>query len=267
MDKIRVCVAGATGWVGKSLIPITHNASDMSLVGAVSRTSSGKDIGTLLNVRGLSVWIKSNVKDALDTPADVLVDFTSPDSVKSNVLTAIRRGVSAVVGPSGLSDEDYDEIDREAAKEEVGVIAAGNFAISAALLLHFSVLAAKHMPSWEIVDFASSKKVDAPSGMTRELAYRLSKVRLSESEIPVSEVKGIKEARGANINGTQIHSIRLPGTVIGAEVLFGRPDERLSIRYDAGTSAQLYIEGTLLAIRKVQSFKGLKRGLGSIPDL
>ncbi len=106
MDKIRVCVAGATGWIGRSLIPIIHNASDMSLVGAVSRSSSGKDIGTLLNVRGLSVWIKSNVKDALDTPADVLVDFTSPDSVKSNVLTAIRRGVSAVVGTSGLSDEE-----------------------------------------------------------------------------------------------------------------------------------------------------------------
>ncbi len=123
------------------------------------------------------------------------------------------------------------------------------------------------MPSWEIVDFASSTKVDVPSGMKRELVYRLSKVRRSESEIPVSEVKGIKEARGANINGTQIHSIRLPGIVIGAEVLFGRPDERLSIRYDASTSAQPCIEGTLLAIRKGQSFKGLRRGLDSILDL
>ncbi len=267
MDKIRVCVAGATGWVGRSLIPAIQDAGDMSIVGAVARSSSGKDIGDILNVKGLSLMIKSSVRDALEVPTDVLVDFTSPESVKSNVLTAIRNGVGVVVGTSGLSDEDYDEIGREAVKEEVGVIAAGNFAISAALLLHFSVLAAKHMPSWEVVDFASSKKVDAPSGMTRELAYRLSKVGRPVSEIPVSDVKGIKEARGASVNHTQVHSIRLPGTVIGAEVLFGKPDERLSIRYDAGTSAQPYIDGTLLAIRKVQKFKGLKRGLDSILDL
>lgn len=184
MDKIRVCVAGATGWVGRSLVPVIHESKDISLVGAVSSSSSGKNIGTLLNIEGLTVRISSSVRDALEVPTDVLVDYTSPDIVKSNVLTAVRKGVDVVVGTSGLSDKDYDEIHREAMKSEVGVIAAGNFAISAALLLHFSEIAAKHMPSWEIIDYASSKKVDAPSGMTRELAFRLSKVGEPEGEIP-----------------------------------------------------------------------------------
>lgn len=267
MDKIKVCVAGATGWVGRSLIPAIHSSEDMSLVGAVSRSSGGKSVETVLGIKGLSVEIKPTVKNALEQRTDVLVDYTSPDSVKSNVLTAIRSGVNVVVGTSGLTDVDYEKIDREASEQEVGVIAAGNFAISAALLLHFSELAAKYMPSWEIIDFASSKKIDAPSGMTRELAFRLSKVRRPESEIPVDSVKGIKEARGANINHTQVHSIRLPGTVIGAEVLFGKPDEKLSIRYDAGTSAMPYIDGTLLAVRRVREIKGLRRGLDTILDL
>ena len=196
MDKIKVCVAGATGWVGRSLIPAIHSSEDMSLVGAVSRSSGGKSVETVLGIKGLSVEIKPTVKNALEQRTDVLVDYTSPNSVKSNVLTAIRSGVNVVVGTSGLTDVDYEKIDREASEQEVGVIAAGNFAISAALLLHFSELAAKFMPSWEIIDFASSKKIDAPSGMTRELAFRLSKVRRPESEIPVDGVTGIKEARG-----------------------------------------------------------------------
>jgi 4-hydroxy-tetrahydrodipicolinate reductase len=122
------------------------------------------------------------------------------------------------------------------------VIAGGNFAISAMLLRCFAEEAVRFLPDVEIVDYAHSKKPDAPSGMTRELAYRLSR-RRPESRVP------------------PIHSIRLPGYVIGAEVLFGRHGERLSIKYDAGESADPYVEGTLLAMRHVTEVIGLRRGL------
>lgn len=267
MNRIRVCLAGATGWVGRALAPAIINSPDMALVGAVSRSSAGKSLGELLSIPKFSLVVSGSVEEALKADTDILIDFTSPDSVKSNVLFALGKGVHAVVGTSGMLDKDYEEIDLESRKNGVGVIAAGNFAISAALLLHFATLAAKYMSSWEILDYASWNKVDAPSGMTSELAQRLSKVGAPEVKIPVNEIKGLTESRGATLNGSQVHSIRLPGYVIGAEAIFGRPDERLSIRYDAGSGPEPYVEGSLLAVRKVINTIGLTRGMDTLLNL
>lgn len=146
----------------------------------------------------------------------------------------------------------------------VGVIAAGNFAITAVLLQRFACEAAKYLSHWEIIDYASDAKQDAPSGTTRELAFRLSKIRKPKVTHPVEETIGEKESRGTSSNGSQIHSIRLPSYIIGVEAIFGAKDERLSIRHDAGSGAEPYIQGTLLAIRKVRDCVGLVRGLDKI---
>lgn len=267
MAKIRVCVAGATGWVGRSLIPAIINSPDLELVGAVSRSSAGKDLGEILNLPDFSLIVTGGVRDAIKVQTDVLIDYTSPFSVKSNVISAIGSGVHVVVGASGLSDEDYAEIDSESRKKGVGVIAAGNFAISAALLLHFSTLAAKYMTNWEIIDYASWDKIDSPSGTARELAFRMSMAGSPSVKIPVNQIEGVKESRGATLNGNQVHSIRLPGHTIGAEILFGRSDERLSIKYDGGSGAEPYIEGTLLAVRHIMNVRGLTRGLDKLLEL
>jgi 4-hydroxy-tetrahydrodipicolinate reductase len=210
--------------------------------------------------------IAGSVAEALKTPADVLVDYTKADAVKANVMAAIEKGVHVVIGSSGLTDADFEEIDRAAREKGVGVIAAGNFAITAVLLQRFACEAAKYLSQWEVIDYASDKKPDAPSGTVRELAYRLSEVRKPGPTIPVEDTLGEPATRGATINGIQVHSIRLPGYVIGVEAIFGRSDERLTLRHDAGAGAEPYIAGTMLAIRKVSEYTGLVRGLDGVME-
>jgi len=262
---IRICVAGATGWVGKPLCEAIAKADDMTLTGAVSRSAAGKDFASMIPGVGTLIGARS-VAEALDTPADVLVDYTKADVVKENVMAAIEKGVHVVIGSSGLTDADFEEIDRAAREKGVGVIAAGNFAITAVLLQRFACEAAKYLSQWEVIDYASDKKPDAPSGTVRELAFRLSEVRKPEPTIPVEDTLGEPATRGATINGIQVHSIRLPGYVIGVEAIFGAKDERLTLRHDAGAGAEPYIAGTMLAIRKVAGHTGLVRGLDRIMD-
>jgi 4-hydroxy-tetrahydrodipicolinate reductase len=264
--SLRVCVAGATGWVGRPLCAAVSGADDLSLVGAVSRTHKGRSLSDAVGVPDLDLTVSGSVAEALDAPTDVLVDYTKADAVKANVLTAIGRGVHVVIGSSGLTDEDFVEIDRAALEHRVGVIAAGNFAVTAVLLQRFACEAAKYLSHWEVIDYASDAKQDAPSGTARELAFRLSEVGRPEVTHPVEETIGERDSRGTNLNGTQVHSLRLPGYVIAVEAVFGARDERLSIRHDAGSGAEPYIHGTLLAIRKVRDRAGLTRGLDKIME-
>ena len=194
----------------------------------------------------------------------MLVDYTHAAVVRQNVLTAIERGVGVVVGSSGLSSDDYAEIGSRAQELGVGVIAAGNFSLTAALLLRFAGEAARHLESWEVIDYASFGKPDAPSGTSRELAERLGDVRAPAVGVPLDETKGEAEARGASVAGTQVHSLRLPSFTVSTEVVFGAEGERLSIRHDAGESPAPYIAGTLIAIRAVLGRVGLTRGLDSL---
>ena len=128
-------------------------------------------------------------------------------------------------------------------------------------------IAARYIPQWEILDFASDAKIDAPSGTARELAYRLSAIRPSELTVPLEQTQGVVETRGARLTGSQVHSVRLPGYTISAEIIFGMPDQKLTIRHDSGASALPYVDGALLAIRKVNTFTGLRRGLDTVLDL
>lgn len=264
--SLNVCIAGATGWVGRPLSLEVARADDLKLVGAVSRTYKGKRLGDVLHKPGLDLVISESVAEALQTRADVLVDYTRADVVKANVLTAISKGVHVVIGTSGLSDDDFAEIDQAAIQSRVGVIAAGNFALTAVLLERLAREAAKYLSHWEIIDYASATKVDAPSGVARELAFRLAEIKKPETIYPVEKTIGDKESRGFTLNGSQVHSIRLPGYIIALEVIFGEEDERLTIRHDAGSGAQPYLQGTLLAIRKVKNYTGLVRGLDNILD-
>ena len=180
---------------------------------------------------------------------------------------ALEQGAHVVVGTSGLTDDDFAEIDAAARKRQRGVLACGNFALTVVLLQKFAEAAARLIPQWEIIDYAHDDKVDAPSGTVRELASRLAKVRAPQPTIPLDRTVGPREARGATLAGSQVHSIRLPGYVISAEVIFGMPDQKLSIRHDSGSSARPYVDGALLAIRKVSTLVGVHRGLDSVLDL
>jgi 4-hydroxy-tetrahydrodipicolinate reductase len=247
---IRVCVAGVTGWTGSAVAQALEATPDLELVSGVSRSDPASF---------------SSVEEALDAvPADVLVDYTHAGVVKRNVLAAIERGVGVVVGSSGMSAADYAQIDATAREKGVGVIAAGNFSLTAALLLRFATDAARHLAAWEVIDYASADKPDAPSGTSRELAERLEKVRSPALGVPIEETHGVREARGATVAGTQVHSLRLPSFTVSTEIVFAAEGERLSIRHDAGESPAPYIGGTLIAIRALPGRVGLTRGLDQL---
>ena len=265
--KIRVCLAGATGWAGSAVARAIIQSNDIELVAAISRTHAGKTLGDVLSEPRLTCSVYATAQEALAHPCDVFFEFTKPDAAKSNVLTALQHGAHVVIGTSGLTDGDFEEIAAAAEQHQRGVLAVGNFALTVVLLQKFSEIAARFIPQWEIIDYASDGKKDSPSGTVRELAYRLSKVRDSALTVPLEETLGVVETRGARMTGSQVHSIRLPGYTISAEIIFGMPDQRLTIRHDSGSSAQPYVDGALLAIRKADTFVGLRRGLDSVLDL
>jgi 4-hydroxy-tetrahydrodipicolinate reductase len=258
---IRVCVAGVSGRTGSAVTKAILSSGEFELTGAIARRQAGRDAVELLGLPANGVTVAASLAEALARPADVLVDFTSPDSVKQRTLEALASGVRVVIGTSGLTAADYADIERTATANRLGVIAAGNFSLTAALVKHFALLAAKHLPSWEVIDYAHAEKPDAPSGTARELAEALGEVAENRLAIPVERTHGDREARGATVAGTQVHSVRLPGIVLAFEALFGLPDERLTIRHDAGRGEEPYVNGTRLAVRRVMEVTGLVRGL------
>jgi len=261
---IRVCFAGITGWTAPPIVAAIDASDDITLTCGVSRSAAGE---TLAEAAGSQSdgSVYASVAEALQSAeVDVLVDYTSATAVKQNVLTAVRAGVHVVVGSSGLTGDDYAELDRLARDQGVGVVAAGNFSIMAAILKRAAALAAQHLRHWEIVDYASAEKPDVPSGTSRELAEALAEVRTPEPAVPLSQLGGPIEARGAEVAGTRIHSVRLPGFVVTTEIVFGGAGERLVLRHDPGGSPDPYAAGTLLAIRKVADVPGVRRGLDSL---
>ena len=264
---IRIVLAGATGWVGRALVPAIAQAGDLALVGAVARGAAGSDIGEASGIGHLGVKTSATLAEALATPCDVVIDYTKPDVVKHHVLTALAHNCHVVVGTSGLGADDYARIDTAAQTQGRGVIAAGNFSITATLMKLFALEAARYVPDVEIIDSASAKKTDTPSGTARELAELLGQVRRPPTSRPVSELVGIRETRGGAIGQptpVQVHSLRLPSFVLACEAVFGADNERLIIRHEAGASPVPYVAGTLLAARRVGAFTGLKRGLDAV---
>ena len=240
---LRVLIAGATGWTGVPLAEAVRAADDLELAGGIAR--SGADF--------------ASVEEALAaTEADVLVDYTKPGVVRGHVDAALAAGLHVVVGTSGLTGEDYAEIDAAARAAGRGVIAAGNFSVLAATLLHAATLAARHVTHWEVIDYGSAGKADVPSGTARELAERLGAAAPADHD---ADLIGPPEARGADVAGTRVHSVRLPSFALSTDVILAAAGDRLVIRHEAGASAEPYVAGTLLAVRRVGEVAGVLRGL------
>ncbi|MHB1057466.1 MAG: 4-hydroxy-tetrahydrodipicolinate reductase [Rhodanobacter sp.] len=265
--SLKVCLAGATGWAGSELARGIAAAGDLDLVAAVARRHAGQKLGDALGEPRLDAPVFASADEALAQPCDVFVEYTHPDGAKANILAALEHGAHVVVGTSGLTDADYAQVDAAARERRRGVLACGNFALTAVLLIKFAEMAAKIIPQWELIDYAYAGKPDAPSGTVRELAGRMGRVRQPQLEVPLEQTAGLRETRGGTLAGSQVHAVRLPGFVLGAEAIFGMPDQTLTIRHNAGSSAKPYVDGALLAIRKVPGLVGLHRGLDAVLDL
>jgi 4-hydroxy-tetrahydrodipicolinate reductase len=262
MSSLTVCISGALGTIGRELVPAVVGADDFSLQSAVARRELGRDIGEALGGDALGVPIEGDIERALDRRPDVLVDYTHPAVVRRHVALALERRVPVVIGTTGLFDDDFAEIDAEARAAGVGV-ATGNFSLTAALLQHLGRIAARHVPHFEVIEQGAAAKPDVPSGTARELAELLARER---GALPHDGPKliGPAEARGAEIAGVPVHSLRLPGTSPTVEVVFGAPGERLTIRHEEQGDAGIFVMGTLLAARRVQTMSGLVRGLDAL---
>ena len=234
------------------------SANDMRLTSAVSRSAAGRE---LEGARGVPVY--ATVAEALEG-VGVLVDYTAHDVVKRHTMLALERGIHVVIGTSGLAGEDFADIDELAQTNKTGVVAAGNFSMTAAMAKAAALLAAPYLPQAEVIDYASSTKPDVPSGTARELAERLAAVRAPITDRELEDTSGPIEARGATVEGVQVHSVRLPSFSVSTEVVFGLPHERLTIRHDADASPDPYIAGTLLGVRRVGDRVGLTRGLDAL---
>lgn len=259
----NVCFAGVTGWTAPPILAAIDAADDLTLTAGVSRSAAGRTLADDTGHGDGQVY--ASVAEALAAGSvDVVVDYTSAAAVKANVETAVDAGVHVVVGSSGLTAADYAELDGRARPRGVGIFAAGNFSVMAAVMRRSAALAAEHIGHWEIFDYASDTKPDVPSGTARELAETLADVRRPELGVPVEDLQGPVEARGADIAGTRVHSVRLPTYVVGAEVVFAEAGERLRMTFDPGTSPDLYAGGTVLAIRRVAEAPGVRRGLDTL---
>lgn len=270
-NLIPVVVNGAGGKMGKEVIKAVSKAEDMLLVGAVDSNPNilGQDVGEIAGCGALEVPILNDLQSILvlatqEKTQGVMVDFTHPDSVYENIRSAIAYGVRPVVGTTGLSPQQINDLAEFADKSSTGVLIIPNFSIGVVLMQQAAIQASKYFDNVEIIELHHNQKADAPSGTAIKTAEMLSDLGKTYNSPLVKEKENLAGARGCmagdNIN---IHSVRLPGLIAHQEVIFGANGQIYTLRHDA-SDRSCYMPGVLLAIRKITELKSLVYGLEKI---
>jgi len=264
-ERLNICVAGATGGVGSCLVAALLDHDELCLSGAASRRAAGHDIGQVVAGRACGVTAHASLAETLELePApDVIIDYTHPDVRMSHARLAIDRGIPMVIGTTGFTAAELEELDKDARHAGIG-LATGNFSLTAALVQHFALIAARYVPHWTITDYCKPDKPDVPSGTARELAELMGEVHRPDYALPADECIGFAAALGADIDGSRVQSVRLPGYTAGVEVRFGLDGERLTLQHEMGERNEIFVAGSLLAARRVTRHAGLIRGLDKL---
>jgi len=261
---IKVAVVGATGKMGLETCRAISSASDMKLVAAIDRREGGRRLVDLAGKEAANLKIEEKLGEALDrSKPHVLIDFTNATAAPANALSAINRGVSPVIGASGLSREDISAIREACIYQKVPALLVPNFAIGAVLMMRFAEMAAKWMPMSEIIEMHHDEKLDAPSGTAIRTAEMISDARVTEAYVPGGHHSKYAGARGAEVKHVPVHSVRLRGLVAHQEVLFGNTGELLTIRHDS-MDRRSFMEGVKLAVRQVRGLEGIVIGLDKV---
>ncbi len=262
---IRVVVSGAAGKMGREIMRAIWQAEDTDLVGAVDPFADGVDIGVLMETGETGIAVRSGLKGALyELKPDVLVDFTTPESVYKNTCTALDRSVRPVVGTTGMSVSQLEDIKEMASSRRIGCIVAPNFAIGAVLMMKFASEACKYFPHVEIIELHHDRKIDAPSGTAIKTAEVITQSRGWFRQGRAAEIEKLVGVRGGKFDdGIRIHSVRLPGMMAHQEVIFGGLGQTLTIRHDS-ISRESFVPGVLLAVRKVMDLEEMIYGLENI---
>lgn len=244
---MRVAVLGAKGKVGATMVAAVQAAEDLTL-------SAEVDAGDALSL-------------LTDGGTEAVIDFTHPDVVMDNLKFLIDNGIHAVVGTTGFTEERIAQVRSWlAAKPGVAVLIAPNFAIGAVLSMHFATQAAKFFESVEVIELHHPQKADAPSGTATRTAQLIAEARKGMPPNPDATSTGLPGARGADVDGVPVHSVRVAGLVAHQEVLFGTMGETLTIRHDS-IDRTSFVPGVLLAVRRVAEFHGLTIGIEPLLDL
>ena len=255
---IRVVVSG-TGNMGREVLAAVELEPDLEPVGVLEKFSQGDAVG--LPGGSGSLPISADPPALLDaTKPDVIIDFSNAEWTPPVARAALDRGVRLVIGTTGFSDEWLAELERECKQRAVGAVIAPNFAIGAVLMIHMAKIAGRFFDAAEIIELHHDRKVDAPSGTALSTAREILAARGKPFDRNVPDSEPLPGARGAQLDGITIHSVRLPGLVAHEEVLFGGLGQTLSIRHDT-TGRDAFIPGVLLATREVLRRKELVRGL------
>lgn len=257
---IKVAVSGASGRMGREVVKMVLADPELELVAAVNRSNVGQDIGVIIANQPCGVTVHNDLELALlESKADVMVDFSVPQSAVANTETAIRSKVRPVIGTTGFTPENIAELDKQCRENGIGGLIAPNFSIGAVLMMKFAQQAAQHMPHVEIIEYHGDQKRDAPSGTSVKTAELISRVREELRQGNPQEEEVIEGARGGYYNGFRIHSVRLPGLFAQQEVIFGGNGQTLKIRHDSYDRAG-YMPGVNIAVKKVMGISGLVYG-------
>ena len=258
---MRAVVCGAAGRVGRQLVESLSHEADIETVGLVDVAAIPADL-----VRSFApgAVCADDLGSAIDrSNPDVVVDFTVASAARMNVAAAIERGVSPVVGTTGFSDDDIEAIGRKSREAGVGAFIAPNFSVGAVVLMRLSEIAASYFDHVEIIELHHDGKVDAPSGTALHTARMIVDARGEPAVDVATDRFTLEGARGGDLSGVKIHSVRLPGLVAHQEVVFGGVGQTLTIRHDS-TSRESFAPGVILAIRRVRGLKGLVVGLDKL---
>lgn len=260
---MKVCVCGACGKMGSEVVRTLAEEDDMTLAGAVDAFRVGESIGKIAGTDD-TLLVSDDLKKVLtESKPDVMVELTSPKSVYSNAKTALECGVPVVIGATGLTKEQVNNLEAIANEKGIGVLWATNFAIGAILMMDFAAKAAKYFKNVEIIEYHHDNKLDAPSGTSLTTAGLIEKVRESHKQGHPEEKELIPGARGAEVDGFRVHSVRLPGFVAHQEVIFGDVGQVLTIRHDS-MNRESFMPGVMLACRNLIGKSGLIEGLDKL---
>lgn len=264
--KIRVAIVGAGGRMGREVVKLLIEDSELELAAAIDPSSAGIDAGELVGISKCGVPVSGDLELALvESKAEVLVDFTNPQSVWSNLQIAIKHKVRPVVGTTGMSPVQIEELDKLCKEQGIGGIVAPNFSIGAILLMKFAAQAAKYFPNLEIIEYHGDQKLDAPSGTSIKTAELISQARGEFRQGNPNEHETIEGARGGYYEGFRIHSVRLPGIFAQEEVVFGAFGQTLKIRHDSYDRA-CYMPGVKVAVQKCLGLTGIVYGFEHFID-
>jgi len=259
----RVVVNGACGRMGKEVVKTVVNDTEDNLVGVFDKINVGENINSIIDIdKKNECIIKDDLNEVINnSDPDVIIDFTTPEIIMENIKTGLTNGIHMIVGTTGITDTDLEEINKLTNNNDVNALIVPNFALGAVLLMKFCTEAAQYMEDAEIIELHHDQKIDAPSGTAIKTAELINQNRAgNETQNQIEKIAG---ARGENKNGIHIHSVRLPGLVAHQEVIFGGEGQALTIRHDS-YNRKSFMPGVKMALDKITEIDGLVYGLENI---